>query len=351
MLPLIIYSSCAVTNILFENFDTAYLHTKKEVCSILLPWLSFVPFFAVVLVVRVIGDYQIRNVAVQEKVKDTFGISSELSANNITAPILLISYLILAQFSMLGKVRKNFFADCLFILFVFTNSLIVLVAPATRVVIARFRMYRRQRKIVCYSEDAPSTRNKPSILSRRLMNDLVQRANAVSSMGEKNAVQKTTGQVSEILKNEETAKQFRRYAQKFVCAENVDFLLEVQDYKKLCASMTSTFEATNYDKQELFSRALSIIFEFVSNESSSQVKFSREAQDKLLLIDANGYSAFIRSDVYSIFDSAQNEIEQSLQEGVLPLFLAHKKLATRFKTHRKIRPQVVHVQTIELTEQ
>jgi len=282
-----------VLTILTENFDPYYIAmVEKNTCFFLLPVWDFLPSLVIFASLRIFLAWKIRQTSSLngDSSKDYFGISNELKYYNVIIVLLMIAYssytyhfLVEESDSELSKAGQILTANC------FASVLFTVLLPVLKVCFAKHK-HRRNKRIF-----------------RRI---------AVSS-GRRSTID---FEVRSIWCDSTLTKRFREHAQRSLCAENVDFCIEVTAYKNLasCLNESTREEVVKENLHKLF---VKISKEFVCDNSPSEVNISSSQKSHILQkMDPESFHALDATLLRSIFDEAQAEIEKVLQDNLSSSF-------------------------------
>jgi len=290
-----IYNIILIT--VFSSFDDRQKNEKE--CPFLIPWSMHIPFILIVFCCRVLTNQLTKRTAVEEKVSDYLGISIESTAMTVFMTCLLVLYMRLAWMCTEGtETRYCFLSDYCFIFIWLGHSLIGMGVPVLRVFISRLKVAKIK-----------------TAKNQRIY---------VSPLGKQQSLRaQTTFTIFDILNDHQNASKFRNHAKKMLCAENVDFLIEVLKYKKDVESLFIVQHVTRVQIQTIHEELIAVINEFVIDEAPSEVNLSCDQKKEVVQFkDFDLFARLSQTGMYHILDQAQKEIEKLLCVNILCSFLA-----------------------------
>jgi len=291
--------TCSVISI--DKYARHGGNSTRNECYFLLPLTCSVPFAAILVIVRSFVAYEISKYATKNRDKspDHLGVSKELLLSSLLSTLIASIYFPYALYCSLPHTPNHFrTADSLFVMMPFANGLVSVIVPAIRTltsvklhsgpgdVIRRIFICQRTPKVLC------------SPISTKY------------SCG--NGVHK-------ILHDTQQASLFRKFAQKMLCAESVDFCLEVIEFKKVILEAQENGLVSDL---ALFGQYSSILEEFVLNDSPCEVNISGTLKARLLKHKTlEAFRTLCLDEIAVIFDQAVEEIEKLLNDNLLNLFM------------------------------
>jgi len=284
----------AIETFLTENFDPYYLRmAKNKSCYFLVPVWDYSPNVCIYLASRFFLASKVRATAtIQRNEDDYFGISRELKFVSLVSSFLIIVYEIYIYICFVSHGKLAYTSAC-FILFTsyFLAVAFAVVVPVCKIIQSKTKQQRNRGQNLKLEVAVSPHR------SRR----------------------RRSSQVSSILSDETLVRQFHEHAQKHLCAENVDFCVEVNAFKKEGEDFVECGCSKRNEKlHQMYER---IVAEFVCNDSPSEVNLSSIQKNKILSYrQLEHFSALESSLMFSIFDGAKAEIEKLLEDNICQTF-------------------------------
>jgi len=211
---------------------------SSENCYFLLPLQVYLPQFGPLVACRFFMAWKIRKGSTESgMVKDYFGIYKEIFAANVNAVIVIPTYLAYAQSCLSGYIKEAFPAEFILMIFPCLGALIFLVIPSTKIMFSKCDaacpIRHRTVPLQAYSTD-----DWDSKLDQNEILDL-----AMTSMDQSMLPSKRI--LADILHDQHESKLFRDHAQKALCAENVDFYLEIVSFNTMAQTFGKSCSASN----------------------------------------------------------------------------------------------------------
>jgi len=298
---LLIYT--IIVTAMSEELDKGYLKIVNEKkCYFLLPWKDYIPLAVPFVFSRIFCSAKVKSSATRDKkaTKDYYGIAVESKfANALGFPIAIL-YFIYAQYCLVGKLDGNFPPSYVLIALPACSSLAATVVPAFKVLMSVKKGGKRQKARGIFRVAS----NKSKIVKKHTF-----------------LLADPKRLLQEILHDDKRLLKFRRHAQKALCAENVDFCLEIQIFKSKADRLSRHGVDTTLIKT-LHENFLAITKEFILDGSPCEVNLSHTQKKHILqYIDFQNFSLLTLPTIHSVFDEAKVEIEKILQENLLDKFL------------------------------
>jgi len=272
-------------------------------CYFELPYVAAIPFAANTLVVRLFMIAQTKKYGTLsgDSLVDYLGVSKELQYINLTSLVTPV-YLTYAHYCVVTNMDKFFPADYLFGCALVADASGSVIIPAIKVLCG----FKKQKKC---------TPSQPILICVKSAPNYIDEA----------SIQMT---VSDILRNKVLSELLRKHAQKYLCAENVDFCLEIIEYKdRFVCKCNVDLESNQHSAQDDNYKALayrhyrSIIEEFVVENSPSEVNISSTEKASILqFTDVDAFSSLSDVQCAAIFDKASREIEKLIRQNLLGSF-------------------------------
>jgi len=297
----------AAFGIAYTIFHTAFtqafyiktLHTRDIKCHFLLPWWNYLCVFSSNLLLAFLWYSKIETKPI-EKINDNFGIYREVKLLKHSAFFILL-YVICSQLCESGILQEKMPLALLLMLNIFVVAILAVTSPALMVLLGKLAKLLRIR---CQTHC--------KVTSIKVI-PVVEFPDGCIAKMELNTV-------SQILADDNCAKQFRAHSQRHWCAENVDFCLEVSRYKSLCDPenmITSIYEC--------YTCFTAIVEEFVKDGAPCEVNLSGRQKAAILKVkNLQTYQDFGHART-KIFDEAQQEIQRLLKENLLCSFVAQSR--------------------------
>jgi len=285
-----------VITVLIYYFDLAYFHAIIE-CKPLLPWFDSVFFVVPLALVEAVFLWKISKTF--KSVTDYYGISGEVKIQQyLTFPTFIV-YLTYAEYE-----NPKVCAEYILVLILLVNSCTTLFCPATKLFFSK----KLSRKNNC---SLPNLREKFNMSTQQTSLARIRghRANW--------KVMNVKPTLSGILRDESSKDLFRKHAQKALCAENVDFCLEVIQYKLVLEKLLESPTFTTQTFQNIHKTVLSIINEFVLSKSPSEVNISSQQREEILrYCSFEQFAALAPVQALAIFDKAYEEVKGLLHSNI-----------------------------------
>jgi len=254
----------------------------QENCIFFMPWWEFLPQIAVVASARVILTAIKKKIVtdVTNEEMMMFGVDFELNVSAVAGGGLLMVYLVYASLfssQVNSEHKQKLRPEYVLVMFPAFNCLITLLVPC-----AKFLFQRKRRSKIYISLES----GKPK-------------------------------QVRDILNNMKRAQEFREFAEEALCAESVDFCLEVLLYKKNASeSQEGSSEISN-----LHSIFISIVKKFIVDYAPAEVAISSTCKRQILnFVEFSTFYSLCREQKCSIFDEAEKEVQFLLRANILDSF-------------------------------
>jgi len=270
------------TTVLVQMFSAALVQEK---CRLLMPWWEFMPQIAVSLILRVIlGTIRHRR-SLKELGSNTrcdfCGIDFELNAATVVGGGFLILYLVYANFFSSKtfdhpEPGKLFPPEYVLAMVPAVSCLMTLSVPCV--------------KFLC------ATKRSPKVYM---------------------SLDSSPQRIVEILGNSKRARAFREIAKEAMCAESVDFCLEVLLYK----NNAKVEEDINSDTVCLHRNFMSIVSEFIIDKAPQEVNISSECKKEIMQYrDYSQFCSLGHAKQHAVFDEAEKELHFLLRANVLDSF-------------------------------
>jgi len=331
-----VYTS-AVT-LIIKLTESAVRNAEK--CYFLMPLQVNVPQFGALVVSRFLMAWKIRNGCDDSSaVMDYYGIYKEMIAANISALTVIPAYLAYAHACMSGKVRETFPAEFVLIIFPCMGGLIFLIVPGINFIFVKYQhsCCKRQKTVPVHAqifspdhedlEDWDSQINENEMLDLQLSSSLDQ-----SFLPRKRIV-------SYILHDKYESKHFRKHAQKSLCAENVDFYLEILSINKMGQTfgMRPAEPPTAHQTSLLHEKFCSMCNEFVADGAPSEVNLSCEHKRAILLYNCEKtFLSLDLNEILMIFEETKSELEKIMATNLLRTYLQFRETTGRLRTMRRV---------------
>jgi len=287
VLSVVIYTF--ILTFLVKKFDSYYIAmAKSNTCYFLIPFWDFIPNLVVYASLRVFLTSKLQQTSSLKgnAAKDYFGISSELTATNVVVFLLLIAYFAYTYHFVDGEIDSELSkAGSILTAAYFASVIFTLTLPVLKVL--RTKTHRRKKQKFRSIIVNPSFRSSREFDIRSIWCDAA------------------------------LTRQFREHAQRSLCAENVDFCVEVNAYKNVAASLNEIECPMQQTKEKLYKIFLKIIEEFLCHTSPSEINISFNQKSHILQFKhPECFFALESSLIGCIFDEAQAEIEKVLQDNL-----------------------------------
>jgi len=302
----------AIMLVIFEHFKHSQSQRDGN-CYFLLPWQIHLPFFILVVGTRVFMNRLTKQNAIEEKIIDDLGVCIESAAVDVGEVTLVTLHMAFAQSCSAHKIARGcFLSDYSYMLCFCSHALIGLAAPVFKVFngdkISRISLkYRRPRKFKIVCTDRKSSKHLQ--LSKRGFS------------------------LADVLKDEKDAKELRALARRKLCAENVDFLMEVEKYETIGEKINNQPQdilacTDNPLVIQLHTKYLDIVNEFVVNNAPSEVNLSSSQKADLVKFkDSRIFcSQLSKEEMLHVFKNSKAEIGKLIKENILPSFLSSSSL-------------------------
>jgi len=288
-------------------------HSTLNECYFLFPLSCAIPFAAALIVARSLMAYEISKYA--NKNRDTspdhLGVSNELFWSSLLSTMIgLVYFPYVTHCSWSESNNRYIVADSLFVMMPFANGLLAVIVPTIRTLISvKLRAVEKNQNIVV----------RPRSL----------KVLCSSKTRSKYSCPKS---VHEILQDNQQASMFRNFAQKMLCAESVDFCLEVIEYQNsISKTQEKGFLSDHFDTEALYQRYYAILEEFVLNNSPCEVNISGTQKASLLKYKTlEAFKMLSPDELAVLFDPAVDEIEKLLHDNLLSLFTKNAKIPSRY---------------------
>jgi len=292
------YSSCiAAATQCFDKQYLIMLHRRQ--CYFVMPLEAFIPQYVPETVFSVFLAWKLTKTDVYQEglLRDAYGISDEILGVNISLLLFFAAFYTYAPLCLLGKIDEKFPTAFLILWFSWSVSMFLVVLPVLKVLRGRKK---QQESVILVREASPKTFDQEGV-----------------------------GNISIILQNKVQAPLFRKHALKALCAENVDFCIEVLGFQESVLSVPTSV-------QELYEAFLSITREFVDDGSPSEVNLSWCQKAAILkYVGLDSFTCLDQAQRSSIFEQALLEIMKLLSQNLLASFQQDQISESRQCGHSK----------------
>jgi len=282
-----------------QEFYLKTLDTRDTKCNFLLPWWNYLCVFSSILPLRFLWYLKIEKKKKTQMINDSFGIYKEVELLKY-CEICVLVYVVYSQLCENERLVQKFPPILLLLLGLFLVTVVVVTLPSMRVLFVKIG------KVLCISHQPRRT-----ILTR-----------VIPAQRERCSVSITNLEINRVLKvleDEIASKKFREHALKHWCAENVDFWLEVSQYKRMC-DPENIIDSADLNFQKCYTRFEAIVEEFVRDGAPCEINLSGHQKAAILEVRNLQIYQELGTSRSAIFDEAQNEIVNLLKENLLGSF-------------------------------
>lgn len=260
---------------------------REKKCHFILPWWEFLPQLIPGFISRIIIASKMKS-KTENFEPDYFGVSFEVKIVQRVGVPVLVSYLIYASFSMKEGVDSKFPCEYILMVLPITGCLCNVTVPCIKTVLKK--KHRKRSKHFAQTLVVKIQRTRHSLCE-------AQKGSPVT--------------ILLCSTNSKEVDEFKKHAQRAFCGESVDFCSEVLAYRNMCSR---TCLESMKEKHILHEKFLEIVNEFVRAGASSEVNISSsQKQDILKFKDVEFFASLSPSQIISIFDVAEKEIERLLE--------------------------------------
>jgi len=236
------------------------------------------------------------------RIEDDFGIYQEVNLLKYCELCVLV-YVVYSQLCQNGMIQQKVPAILLLLTSIFVVIVVVITVPVLRVLFDKITQ-------VLHSHQM-STRPRVNAVIVVPVGKFQNSCSSCTSL--------ELNTISHILADDVCAKKFREHALRHWCAENVDFCLEVAQYRRVC-DLDNIVASTDLHVQNCFARFMAIVEEFVKDGAPCEVNLSGQQKATILQVKNFKYYQELGAARLGLFDEAEKEIAHLLKENLLGSF-------------------------------